>query len=34
MKVLVFVFFILTPLVFPQKVYNYVGRSSNKLIIP
>jgi hypothetical protein len=34
MKVLVIVFFILTPLVFPQKVYNFIGRSSSKLSIP
>lgn len=34
MKVFVLVFFILTPLVFPQKVYNYIGRSSNRLPVP
>ncbi len=34
MKVLVLILFILTPLVFPQKVYNYIGRSANKLTIP
>jgi len=34
MKVIFLVFLFLAPIVFPQKVYNYVGRSTTKLQLP
>lgn len=33
-RILFFIFIILAPLTFSQKVYNYVGRSTSKLSIP